>query len=147
MFLVSFRKNHSDNHSHSFNGLIIPGTENILDLSEATPELPGDMLSLIALGDSAISVMEKALQSDKARLPLSAVTLLAPIPVPPRNIFCVGKNYPEHVQEVQSVVASAGDNKGDAPSSPIIFTKAPSSVIGPMEPIPAWLDETESVDY
>jgi 2-keto-4-pentenoate hydratase/2-oxohepta-3-ene-1,7-dioic acid hydratase in catechol pathway len=29
-------------------------------------------------------------------LPLSAVRLLAPIPAPRRNIFCVGKNYREH---------------------------------------------------
>jgi 2-keto-4-pentenoate hydratase/2-oxohepta-3-ene-1,7-dioic acid hydratase in catechol pathway len=33
------------------------------------------------------------------------------------------------------------------PDLPIVFTKAPSSVIGPGDAIPAWLDETNSVDY
>ena len=32
-------------------------------------------------------------------VPLSQVTLEAPIPRPRRNIFCVGKNYHEHAHE------------------------------------------------
>lgn len=147
MFLISFSKTHPGQPSQTRIGLFIPDAQEIVDLLQVAPDLPSNMLSLIELGDTAIHVMENALNSGKGRLPLTDVKLLAPIPTPPRNIFCVGKNYPDHVKEVQSVVASASDTKGDVPSSPIIFTKAPSSVIGPMEPIPAWLDETESVDY
>lgn len=33
------------------------------------------------------------------------------------------------------------------PEAPIIFTKATSAVIGPGEPIPAWLDPTHTTDY
>ncbi|MCG6936853.1 MAG: fumarylacetoacetate hydrolase family protein [Gammaproteobacteria bacterium] len=132
-------------------GLLVAGaqanTKEVVDLTLAAPELPHDMLSLLALGDAAFPIMEKALQTNQGRIPLNTIRLLAPIPAPPRNIFCVGKNYPEHMKEVQSIVASANDTQGDAPSTPIIFTKAPSTVIGPMEPIPAWLDETDSVDY
>jgi 2-keto-4-pentenoate hydratase/2-oxohepta-3-ene-1,7-dioic acid hydratase in catechol pathway len=91
--------------------------------------------------------MQNALQTGQPGLPLDTIKLLAPIPSPPRNILCVGKNYPDHVNEVQSIVASATDTRGSAPSSPIIFTKAPSTVIAAMDPIPAWLDETDSVDY
>lgn len=147
MFLVTFLKSNNDKPCQARGGLLVPGSQEVVDLSIAAPDLPLSMLSLVALGDKALPVLKKALQLNKGLIPLAAIKLLAPIPVPPRNIFCVGKNYPDHVKEVQSVVASASDNKGDVPSSPIIFTKAPSSVIGPMESIPSWLDETESVDY
>ena len=36
------------------------------------------------------------LSEDGAGLQLSSVRLLAPIPHPARNIFCVGKNYLDH---------------------------------------------------
>jgi 2-keto-4-pentenoate hydratase/2-oxohepta-3-ene-1,7-dioic acid hydratase in catechol pathway len=147
MYLVTFFKSNNDEPNRKRVGLLVSDRQEVMDLSQAAPDLPPDMLSLIALGDTVLPVIEEALQSKQGRLPLTAVKLLAPIPVPPRNIFCVGKNYLDHVKEVQSIVASASDSKGDTPSSPIIFTKAPSSVIGPMESIPSWLDETESVDY
>ena len=147
MFLVTFCKTSTNESNQQRVGLLSPGAQEVVDLREAAPDLPTDMLALIALGNTAFPAMEKARQSGKGRTPLAKLKLLAPISTPPRNIFCVGKNYADHVKEVQSVVASANDVKGDAPSSPIIFTKAPTSVIGSMEPIPAWLDDTESVDY
>lgn len=147
MFLASFSELHTDRPEQARVGLLIPRTREIVDLAQLEPDLPTEMISLISLGYTVFPSLEIALQSGKARIPLDDIKLLAPIPVPSRNIFCVGKNYPDHVKEVQSVLASEKDRKGDAPTSPIIFTKAPSSVIGPMDPIPAWLDETESVDY
>jgi 2-keto-4-pentenoate hydratase/2-oxohepta-3-ene-1,7-dioic acid hydratase in catechol pathway len=81
--------------------------------------------------------------SGTGRLPLAQATLLAPIPRPARNLFCVGKNYRDHAREVQSSIVTA-----DAvPELPIIFTKATTTVIGPGAPIPASLDPTASVDY
>ncbi|MBL6603209.1 MAG: hydrolase, partial [Alphaproteobacteria bacterium] len=38
-------------------------------------------------------------QGGKASLSLDEVQLLAPIPVPARNIFCVGLNYYDHAEE------------------------------------------------
>lgn len=40
-----------------------------------------------------------------------------------------------------------GSTDTDEPEAPIIFTKAPSTVIGPGESIPSYLDPTESTDY
>jgi len=147
MFLVSFTKPEVNESRQSCIGLLDPSTREVVDLSQADPDLPSNMLSLIALGDAAFPTMENALHSGQARLPLADINLLAPIPVPVRNIFCVGKNYRDHVKEVLSIVASKSDIQGDVPTAPIIFTKAPSSVIGPLEPIPSWLDDTNSVDY
>ena len=114
----------------------------VCDLSQVAPQLPGDMLAFIAAGRPALDQARQAVASGNGRFSAVRVRLLAPIPRPSRNLFCVGKNYREHVQEVQPAAA------GDAiPEQPIIFTKAPSSVIGPRDPIPAWLDPTRSVDY
>ncbi|MEM7621444.1 MAG: fumarylacetoacetate hydrolase family protein [Pseudomonadota bacterium] len=55
------------------------------------------------------------------KLKLSNVKLLAP--VTPHSIFCVGRNYRSH----------AGDK---ATSIPGIFTKLPTTIVGPGDPIP-----------
>ena len=55
--------------------------------------------------------------------PLAEVKLLAP--VSPSKIACVGRNYAEHAAELGNEV----------PPEPLIFFKAPSSVIGPDEPV------------
>ena len=119
----------------------------VADLSVLAPELPQDMLGLILEGEPALVRASDAINSGEALLPIAEIKILAPIQRPPRNILCVGKNYPEHVKEVQSVVASEQEQKSAIPESPIIFTKATSSIIGSGEPIPAWLDATNSVDY
>jgi len=82
----------------------------------------------------------------KARLAQDSVTLLAPIPQPQRNIFCVGKNYYAHANEFHS---SGFDSSGKeaVPSAPIIFTKATTSVVGPDETVMGSLDPTNTVDY
>jgi 2-keto-4-pentenoate hydratase/2-oxohepta-3-ene-1,7-dioic acid hydratase in catechol pathway len=61
------------------------------------------------------------------RIPLSAVTLEAPIPQPRRNLFCVGRNYRAHAKELASTVFKDNDKKEDG--WPIIFTKLPECVI------------------
>jgi 2-keto-4-pentenoate hydratase/2-oxohepta-3-ene-1,7-dioic acid hydratase in catechol pathway len=70
-------------------------------------------------------------------LDLAEVRLLAPIPRPHRNIFCVGKNYREHAQEfTKSGFDSSAHSAGEAiPDVPIIFTKVPETVIGSGEEI------------
>lgn len=119
----------------------------VVDLAKCASHLPEDMLEFIALGQSALADVEVLLKNNPAVLPVSDVHLQAPIPRPPRNIICVGKNYPDHVKEVRSVVAGSSPIENDVPESPIIFTKATTSVIGSGDAIPASLDPTQSVDY
>ena len=52
------------------------------------------------------------------------VRLLSPIL--PSKLVCVGKNYAEHVREM---------NTGDAPKEPLLFLKPSTSVIGPSDAI------------
>jgi 2-keto-4-pentenoate hydratase/2-oxohepta-3-ene-1,7-dioic acid hydratase in catechol pathway len=56
-------------------------------------------------------------------VPLGTVKLLAP--VVPRKIVCIGRNYREHAAELGNEV----------PKEPLLFLKAPSSVIAPGEAI------------
>jgi 2-keto-4-pentenoate hydratase/2-oxohepta-3-ene-1,7-dioic acid hydratase in catechol pathway len=117
----------------------------IRDVTATDPLLPQDMLALIAGGSKLHRRLADA--ADTAQLlPLNAVRLLAPIPRPPRNIFCIGKNYREHAKEFASSGFDA-TAKEVVPEAPVVFSKPPSTVIGPGEAIPAFLDPTASVDY
>jgi 2-keto-4-pentenoate hydratase/2-oxohepta-3-ene-1,7-dioic acid hydratase in catechol pathway len=62
-------------------------------------------------------------------IPLSQVMIEAPIPVPRRNIFCVGKNYHEHAHEFARSGFDTSIANGAVPSNPIMFSKVPESVI------------------
>jgi 2-keto-4-pentenoate hydratase/2-oxohepta-3-ene-1,7-dioic acid hydratase in catechol pathway len=83
------------------------------------------------------------------QIALSAVKLKAPVPLPLRNIMCVGKNYHEHAREFSaSGFDSSSTGAADAiPTAPIIFTKVPQSVIGPDEPIRYPTGVSEQLDY
>jgi 2-keto-4-pentenoate hydratase/2-oxohepta-3-ene-1,7-dioic acid hydratase in catechol pathway len=62
-------------------------------------------------------------------LPLAQVELEAPIPLPARNIFCVGKNYYEHAHEFARSGFDSSAGAGAIPQHPIIFSKVPESVV------------------
>ncbi|MBK9130202.1 MAG: fumarylacetoacetate hydrolase family protein [Gammaproteobacteria bacterium] len=126
-------------------GVLDPGRGEVVDLARAAPGLPRDMPGLIALGEAGLREVRNALASGVARLPLARLRLCAPLR-PVRNVFCVGKNYRDHVNEVRAQ-GTAGPGAEAVPEVPIFFTKATSSVIGPAEPIPASQDPTESADY
>lgn len=117
----------------------------IRDIAAADPVLPRDMLGLITGGAALLPRVARAAEAAPL-LPIASLRLLAPIPRPPRNIFCVGKNYREHAKEFASSGFDA-TAKEVVPEAPVVFSKPPSTVIGPGEAIPGFLDPTASVDY
>jgi 2-keto-4-pentenoate hydratase/2-oxohepta-3-ene-1,7-dioic acid hydratase in catechol pathway len=117
--------------------------EEVADVASGDPTLAGDMLALIAGGEAMLGKVRQAAE----RAPrLRNARLKAPIPRPRKNVFCVGKNYHEHAKEFAN---SGYDStaKEIVPEAPVIFSKPPTAVIGPDEPIPGHLDRTNSVDY
>jgi len=116
----------------------------VLDLAAADRALEGGhMPSLIAGGAAVLQHARAAL----ARAPVAeAAILCAPIPRPPKNVFCVGKNYHEHAREfaVSGFDASATEV---VPEAPVVFSKPATSIIAHGETIPAHLDPTGSTDY
>ncbi len=72
-----------------------------------------------------------------------AAHLLAPIPAPRKNVFCVGRNYAEHIAEGDR---AQKQNVG-VTENPVYFTKPPTAVIGPDAEIPIFPHVSESIDY
>src|SRR5687767_11950320 len=102
--------------------------------ARAPTALPSEMLTFLRLGDSALNVARDivAFMQKRPALPvgvratylLDQVKVLAPIR--PGKILCSGINYKGHAQE----------NPGaKMPTEPFFFSKLPSAVIGPNEPI------------
>ena len=77
-------------------------------------------------------------------LPLSAVELEAPLPLPRRNIFCIGLNYRMHVGEW---AASGIDAMTSAPEDPVVFSKVPECVIAPGATIRLPNGLSQAIDY
>ena len=115
----------------------------VRDLTAADASLPRDMVGLIAGGAAAWAAARDA----AARAPVAeGAVLCALIPRPAKNVFCVGKNYREHAAEFAGSGFDA-TAKEVVPEAPVVFSKPPTSVIGPGEPIPSRLDPTNSTDY
>jgi 2-keto-4-pentenoate hydratase/2-oxohepta-3-ene-1,7-dioic acid hydratase in catechol pathway len=71
--------------------------------------------------------------SGLAPLALASVTLEAPLPLPRRNLFCVGRNYRAHAKELSGSVFKA--SAPDTETWPIVFTKLPECVVGPHDDV------------
>jgi 2-keto-4-pentenoate hydratase/2-oxohepta-3-ene-1,7-dioic acid hydratase in catechol pathway len=121
-------------------------SNSIVDLA-ALSRLPKDMTGFIALGKNGLKRARAAVKTGEGRLPFDSVKLHAPIPRPARNILCVGKNYYDHAKEFHNSGFDASAGKDAIPELPIMFTKWPNSVIAHGEPIPSYLDYTNSTDY
>lgn len=133
-------------------GLTDAAQNYVLDLHKAQKELvngtvlPSTLLEGIEQGESFIESMAKLrdlvfMQRDSESYfyPMGEIHLLAPIPRPRKNIFCVGKNYRDHVLEMGS--------EGDIPEHIMIFTKSPTSVIGSGASIESHENLTDQLDY
>ena len=114
--------------------------EQLLDLERAAQAagesrevvaLLASMLSIIRGGEPALAALRRLEQQaghfSQALRPLTDCSLLAPIPVPVRNIFCVGRNYLDHVHEGY---AKAG-REVKLPEAPQFFTKATHALNSP----------------
>jgi 2-keto-4-pentenoate hydratase/2-oxohepta-3-ene-1,7-dioic acid hydratase in catechol pathway len=69
------------------------------------------------------------------------------MPRPTGTIMCIGKNYADHIKEVDTWKSAPGISTPEAPEDMIIFTKAPQSVIGPGAAINYPHGWSELVDY
>ncbi|MBC7260037.1 MAG: fumarylacetoacetate hydrolase family protein [Chloroflexi bacterium] len=139
-------------------GLLVERPEGtyVLDLARARvwafpgsrqSPIPNDVLPLLRSGQKALAMAQKVLDAALSRwddlpfgvaMPVGDVRLEAPIGRPGK-IICPGLNFRKHLEETQGPGAKP-------PERPYGFLKAPSSVIGPDDPIvmPIW---TQKLDY
>ena len=81
----------------------------------------------------------------EAAMALEDVRLEAPFPLPRRNIWCVGRNYHAHAKELKESVFK--DNSAAVEAWPIVFTKVPECVIGPVDVVQIPHGVSEQIDY
>lgn len=106
----------------------------------------GAIERLIRGGEEALAAWQRQIDSTATRVPLSSVTVEAPIPNRRQTIFCVGKNYHAHAAEFHT---SGFDSTGkeSTPTNPVIFPKTGSCVVGNHASVNTKLDSTGTVDY
>jgi len=109
MKLVSF----STKTAETRPGILFDDTKTVLDLTSSGFK---DSLAVISREFAATVAAEK--------IPLQEVRLHAPLANPPR-IFAIGLNYRDHAKE----------SGMEIPTTPVIFFKLPTAIIGPGEPI------------
>lgn len=114
--------------------------------------LSGDMVELITrLEDlGGLEQLEAAIKKSPpgAMVEFRQARLLAPIPRPRKNIFCLGRNYAEHAAESHRAFGEGAKIEApERPAHPAIFTKAPTTVIGPYQEIPYDPSVSEALDW
>jgi 2-keto-4-pentenoate hydratase/2-oxohepta-3-ene-1,7-dioic acid hydratase in catechol pathway len=120
--------------------------DRVIDLRSVVPDAPPTLIDLIRAGatvwtevgarvDACLRSRGASAPGDRGQhveYPGQEVRWYAPIPHPPKNVFCVGRNYAGHAAE--SARARGAEVK--IPKIPVFFTKAPTSVSGPFDDIP-----------
>lgn len=88
---------------------------------------------------------EDRLRAGEKAIPLSEITVKAPILRPAHDVICVGINYMEHVRE--STEGLDDETLSKPPSSTIYFSKRVGLMVGPDEPIVNPWDLEKHLDY
>jgi 2-keto-4-pentenoate hydratase/2-oxohepta-3-ene-1,7-dioic acid hydratase in catechol pathway len=128
MKLITYRKKNGY-------GLGAVVEDHVLDLDKAMGS-GISMLGLLDMGEKgiekageAVKGAEENIASGRSRglMKLSEVRFAAPIPRTRKNIVCMGLNYAEHVKE--------GGRDRPLPPHPVFFTKPPTAITGPYDPV------------
>jgi 2-keto-4-pentenoate hydratase/2-oxohepta-3-ene-1,7-dioic acid hydratase in catechol pathway len=124
-------------------GIVSSDLQSVVPLQLPESELPRGALPVLELLAAGAP-----LPATGAPIARDAVQLLAPLPRPRRNLFCVGKNYHAHAREFAgSGFDSSAKAGGDIPAAPIIFTKVPECVIAHGEAIVVPGEVSTAIDY
>jgi len=123
-------------YSHLHDGLRLPA--DMQGLLDAGPDAWRHAADLCRRFASELESHDLA-QDAEAGLayPADRVRYHAPIPRPKKDVFCLGQNYAAH----------AAESGNPPPTAPIYFTKPPTTVIGPDEPIPYPQGLTTRLDW
>ncbi|UIN21146.1 MULTISPECIES: fumarylacetoacetate hydrolase family protein [Herbaspirillum] len=124
---------------------LVDGNDGVFwPLSSLDVDFSGNMIQLV----QKFADLRGRLSPKGKGVPLSEAKVLAPIPVPARNIFCVGKNYREHAAEFSKSGFDSSAKEGEhVPEAPVIFTKPASTVIATGEKVPSHPKVTQQLDY
>lgn len=106
-----------------------------------------DIVQLIALDERTLEVAQAVASAlpglGAARVSPDALRLAAPIPRTPKNVFCLGRNYADHIQEDNA----SRDKATPLPEVPQFFTKPATAITGPDTDIVLDSAVTRRMDY
>lgn len=133
--------------TYRYNGQCCVGVVSSDGQSVQTLDLPPQdaqrgVLSLVELA-SAGHDLASLLRGETTSM--DDVRLIAPIPLPRRNIFCVGRNYHAHAKELSGSVFKASN--ADTAAWPIVFTKVPECVVGHSDDVSLPTELSSQIDY
>jgi 2-keto-4-pentenoate hydratase/2-oxohepta-3-ene-1,7-dioic acid hydratase in catechol pathway len=118
------------------------GLETVLLQEDGSAHVLGmPIAELIGKGPAALDRLPTS-----GGLPLLApgeFTLAAPIPAPAKNVFCVGRNYMEHIAEGDR----AQKQEVGVTQVPVFFTKPPTAVTAPDGEVPIFPHLSTHIDY
>lgn len=111
--------------------------------------LPDTLRGIIAGGPSALATTKKALKAAQAKpkgmfTPLKKVKIATPLPGATKNVFCVGRNYKAHIEEM---AATRNINPPNYPKMPEFFSKPPTTIVGPEDKVERHAKYTNELDY
>ena len=127
---------------------IIADDGTLVPVSDVVPDAPADMLAIIGAGEPLHARLREVASKARDGAKVSSVRLLAPIPRPQRNVFCVGWNYLEHFEEGARARMHAGaPGQQEIPEFPALFSKNPATVTGPDAPVWMPTPHSEQLDW
>lgn len=101
---------------------VITGPDRFIDISGFTRDIDGDFLSSYVAADLEAHVSNRVARGFEQQI--AGNRLGAPI-ARPHQIICIGLNYADHASESGMTV----------PEEPIVFNKAPNTLVGPNDDI------------
>ncbi|QGJ72254.1 Fumarylacetoacetate hydrolase domain-containing protein 2 [Planctomycetales bacterium 10988] len=106
-----------------------------VDVGDLQADFPADIKSFLELPATVQAAISESVSSAESGFSADSSKLLAPISNP-EKVICIGLNYLDHAKE----------SGVEPPKEPIVFSKFPSTIIGPEAPIllPA---ASEEVDF
>ena len=111
-------------------------------------DLPDSLRGIVEGGDSALAMAREALAAAQGKpdglfTPLASVKIATPLPGARKNVFCVGRNYKLHIEEM----AAAFGRTPDFPKNPEFFSKPPTTIVGHEDGVERHEGYTDKLDY
>lgn len=123
-------------------GVLSTDGSKVIDLSTGLEGNPADLPALIAAGEHALDAVNALLDLDQG-VSVDDIEWLPPVK-PAKNVFCVGRNYREHI--IEGNIARGADPHA-FPETIEFFSKPPTTVTAHNAPVMLHAALTDSLDY
>lgn len=114
--------------------------------SHGLATIPADINELIGMGDEAIALLQACVEKGTSGIEVQALTdvqVLPPLKMI-KNVYCVGRNYREHIIEGN---LARGRPANTFPEAIEFFSKPPTAVVGHGASVHRYAELTDTLDY